>query len=139
MFANRYSNFWTLTMCHNIISVSASYYSSPSAGTFWIDLCKQISNTSPIKTDTEHKPYPISRPNETFTLPMFSLSVSVPIYVSVKYLITSWRKLFLIFSYSQQASEILSISNMFTTLFYYYFFTTLIEYSCSAAPNTRSP
>lgn len=40
MFANRYSYFWTLTMCHNIISVSASYYSSPSAGTFWIDLCK---------------------------------------------------------------------------------------------------
>lgn len=138
MFANRYSNFWTLTMCHNIISVSASYYSSPSAGTFWIDLCKQISNTNPIKTDTEHKPYPISRPNETFTQPMSSLSVSLPIYVSVKYLTISWRSFS---SYFHTLSKLLKFSlyQICLLLFSTTIFSLLLSnILCSAAPNTRS-
>lgn len=99
MFANRYSYFWTLTMCHNIISVSASYYSSPSAGTFWIDLCKQISKLKP-KPDTEHKPYPNSRPNKA---PVHYLCLNyLSLYLSVKYLTTSWSKFFLIFSLIDQ-------------------------------------
>lgn len=46
MFANtRYSNFWTLTVCHNNISVSASYIILfSSCRNFWTDLCNDSSN-----------------------------------------------------------------------------------------------